>query len=50
MVHWNTFVPVPNPVTFDKGLVGVLIVPAPEINDHVPVPTAGVFPANATVG
>ena len=45
MVHINTFAPAPNPVTADEGEEGVVIVPAPLTNVHVPVPTAAVFPA-----
>jgi hypothetical protein len=46
MVHINTFAPTPNPVTVDVGDVGVVIVPAPLTNVHVPVPVVAVFPAN----
>ena len=34
------------PFTTDVGEPGVTIVPVPEINVHVPEPTAAVFPAN----
>ena len=42
-------VPTPNAVTPDVGDVGVVIVPAPLINVHVPVPTTAVLPANVAV-
>ena len=38
--------PTPNPVTVDVGDPGVVIVPAPLISVHVPVPDDGAFPAN----
>ncbi len=40
----NTFGPTPTPVIVVVGDVGVVIVPAPLINVHVPVPTVGLFP------
>lgn len=45
IAHWNTFTPTPSAVTGELGELGEVIVPAPEISDHVPVPTAGVFAA-----
>lgn len=50
IVHCKTFNPPPRPVTEDVANVGVVIVPLPEITDHVPVPTSGVFPIRAKVG
>ena len=49
MLHMNTFAPTPNPVTPDVGEEGVVIVPAPLTNVHVPVPVVGAFPANVAV-
>jgi hypothetical protein len=37
--------PVPRPVMVDAGSVADVIVPAPLINVHAPVPDTGVFPA-----
>ena len=45
IVHINTFGPTPNPVTPDVGDEGLVIVPAPLTNVHVPVPVVGVFAA-----
>lgn len=42
-------VPTTSPVTPDVGEEGVVMVAEPEITVHVPVPTAGVFPANVVV-
>jgi len=44
MVHANTFVPTPNPVTPLVGLVGVVMVPKPDTSVQLPLPTAGVLP------
>ena len=41
-----TAVPAVNPVIFDVGDVGVVIVAEPETNVHNPVPTTGVFAAS----
>ena len=41
--------PTANPVIPDVEDEGVVIVAVPEITDHVPVPTIGVFPANVAV-
>ena len=49
MVHWNTLAPVPKPVIPDVGEEGEVIVPAPEINVHIPLPATAVFPANVAV-
>jgi hypothetical protein len=49
IVHWKTFAPVPNPVIPEVGEEGVVIVPAPLISDHAPVPVVAVFPANVAV-
>ncbi len=46
MVQRNVFAPAPSEETVDDGLEGVVIIPAPLINVHVPLPEAGVFPAN----
>lgn len=44
MVHANTLVPTPNPVTPLVGFVGVVMVPAPDTSVQLPLPTAGVLP------
>ena len=49
IVHRNTFAPTPNAVTPDVGLPGVVIVPVPLTNVHVPVPTVGALPAKVAV-
>ena len=49
IVHLKVFAPTPNPVSPEVGEEGVVIVPEPAINVQVPVPTAGVFPANVAV-
>ena len=49
IVHRKTFAPTPSPVTPEVGLVGVVIVPAPLTNVHVPVPTVAVLPASVAV-
>jgi len=43
------FVPLPKAVIPLFGDVGDVIVPAPEINVHEPVPAAGVFPLSVAV-
>lgn len=43
MVHLKTFAPIPKPVIVVAGLVGLVIVPLPEIRVHDPVPMAGVL-------
>ena len=45
ILHLNLFGPTLKPVTVDAGLFGEVIVPEPDINDHVPIPTSGAFPA-----
>ena len=50
MVHANTFVPNPNPVTEVFGNNELVIIPDPEINDHVPTPTIALFAAITVVG
>jgi len=50
MVHLNTFIPKPKPVSELVASVGVVIMPVPEISDHVPTPLVGVFPAKTVVG
>jgi hypothetical protein len=44
IVHWNTFVPTPNPVTPLLGLPGEVMAPTPEIKLQLPVPTSGLLP------
>ena len=41
--------PMTSPVTAEVGDEGVVTVAVPEITDHIPVPTAGVFPASVAV-
>ena len=50
IVHCNTLIPSPKPVTELVASVGVVIVPLPDIKDHVPTPLVGVFAANTVVG
>ena len=45
IVQRKVFAPMPRFVTVEVGLEGVVIVPLPLINVHVPVPIEGVFPA-----
>lgn len=45
IVHTNTFAPAPTDVIVVVADPGVVIVPAPLTNVHVPVPAVGVFPA-----
>ena len=49
IVHLNVLAPVPSTVSPEVGEVGVVIVPAPAINVHKPVPGAGAFPAKVAV-
>jgi hypothetical protein len=49
MVHLNTFAPTANPVTPEVAELGEVIVPAPLTSVQVPVPMAGVLPANVAV-
>jgi hypothetical protein len=46
ILHSKTFIPNPNPVIVELGLVGLVIIPLPLISDQVPIPIAGEFPAN----
>ena len=46
IVHWNVFVPIPNPVTGEVAEVGVVIVPLPETSVQIPEPIVGMFPFN----
>ena len=49
-VHWNTFVPMPRPVTPDEGDVGEAIVPEPLTSVHCPVAGAmGALPPKVAV-
>jgi hypothetical protein len=49
IVHLKVLAPTPRAVSPEVGEEGVVIVPAPEINVHNPVPDAGVFPAKVAV-
>ena len=49
ILHWKTFAPIPNPVIPEVAEEGVVIVPAPLINVHVPVPVVAVLPARVAV-
>ena len=49
IVQRKVFAPTPKPVTPDVGLPGVVIVPVPLTNVHVPVPVVAVFPASVAV-
>lgn len=44
MVHRNTLLPVPSPVTVVLGLAGLLMMPVPDTLLHIPVPFDGVLP------
>ena len=46
IVQRNSLAPTPKLVTPEVGLPGVVIVPVPLNNVHVPVPTIGALPAN----
>ena len=50
MVQTNTLLPVPKLVTVVVGELGVVIVPEPEDNIHIPVPVVGVFAAMIVFG
>jgi hypothetical protein len=43
IVHLKTFAPKPNPVMLVDGDNEFVIVPAPEIRFHAPVPTTATF-------
>jgi hypothetical protein len=43
IVHLNTLVPFPSPVTVVFGSEGFAIVPVPEMRLHWPTPVAGTF-------
>ena len=49
IVHTNVLAPGVSPVTPDAGLFGVVTEAPPAITLHIPVPTAGVFPARVAV-
>ena len=49
MLHSNTFAPTPNPVNPEVADPGVVIVPAPLIKVHVPVPEVATLPAKVAV-
>jgi hypothetical protein len=49
IVHRSVLLPAPIPVTPEAGEEGFVIVAVPEINDHIPVPNEGVFPASVAV-
>jgi hypothetical protein len=49
IVHWKTFTPAPKPVIPVVSRVGVVIIPAPETNVQLPVPTAAVLAAMLAV-
>ena len=46
MVQRKIFAPTDKPLTVDVGDDGVIIVPVPEINVHVPFPIVGALPAS----
>jgi hypothetical protein len=48
--HVNTDVPAVSPVIIVAGLLGLAIIPDPEIFTQSPVPTAAVFPAIVVLG
>ena len=50
IVHCKTLIPRPNPVTELVANVGVVMVPVPDITDHVPAPLVGVLAAKTVVG
>jgi len=50
MVHAKIVVPTANPVILVVGDKELVIVPLPEINDHVPTPAVGLFAAIVAVG
>ena len=49
IVHLKVFAPTPRPVIPEVGLVGVVIVPVPLTNVHVPDPTVAVLPPRVAV-
>jgi len=49
MVQRKVLAPTLKPVTPEVGEEGVVTTPVPAITVHVPVPTAGVFPASVAV-
>lgn len=49
IVQRKTEIPALIPVTVEPGDDGEMIVPVPEINVHMPVPTEGVLPASVAV-
>jgi hypothetical protein len=49
IIHSNEFSPTLSPVTPEAGSPGVVTDAPPAIVVHVPVPTAGVFPASVVV-
>lgn len=50
ILHCKTFVPRPKLIAVVVGEFGAVIVPLPDATDHVPVPTAGLFPFKFTDG
>lgn len=48
-VQRKVLLPTPSPVTPDAGLVGLVMLPEPEIKVQIPVPVAGLFPAKVAV-
>lgn len=50
ILHCKILIPNARPVTVDVGLFGLVIVPNPEITDHVPTPVVGVLAANVAFG
>ena len=50
IVHAKTFTPSPNPVMVVFGNNEFVIIPDPEIKDHVPTPAVAVFAAMSAVG
>ena len=49
IVQRKVFAPTPSPVTVEVGELGIVIVPDPLTNVHVPLPTVGVLPAKVAV-
>lgn len=47
IAHTKIFAPTLNPVTADVGEIGLVGVPVPENNVHIPVPIVGAFPTKA---
>jgi hypothetical protein len=45
IVHLKVFAPVPNPVTFEVALPGLVKVAVPDTTVQVPVPAVGTLPA-----